>query len=254
MWTYLVLFLSLSLILAVFIRRLVIHFRLKKGVEEESKVLKKEIVEEAIPEKKQRLSGSDKDKVLTLCKRGVALVEAGKDDEAVKCFVQALALDNAHQETKHRLALLYFQKQLFSSAAALFKELGESTNDPVHFSHLGLALYKQNDFPSAKDAYQRAVSMDDKRPQRFVSLAQVYRAMGQCNNAIITLKKALELEEKNLDFLFLLADLHLEAGQLDHCAVVIGALDEVSPEDVDVKSLKKELKKMKAAEEEVKKP
>jgi tetratricopeptide (TPR) repeat protein len=249
MWTYLALFLSISLVLAVFIRRVVIHFRLKNGIKEEVKIID-EKEEEVESEKKRRIPSSDKDKLQALCKRGEALVEAGKDDEAIKCFVQALAIDKSHLETKHRLALLYFQKQLFSSAATLFQELGEATGDPVHFSHLGLVLYKQNDFPSAKTAYQKAVSMDESRPQRYVSLAQVYRAMGQSNNAIITLKKALEIEKENLDFLFLLADLHLEIGQLDDGEAIVDALLKDNPEDKDLKALKRDIKNLRAKEKE----
>ena len=74
------------------------------------------------------------------------MLKAGKEEDAIKCFVQALALNELHDETQHRLAVLYLKKQMYGAAAALFKRLLESKEDPVYYSHLGLALYKQSSF------------------------------------------------------------------------------------------------------------
>lgn len=147
-----------------------------------------------------KISKEDRAKVEALCNRGETLVKAGKDDEAIKCFVQALAVYGAHNETLNKLAMLYLQKQMFSAAAALFKQLGELTQDAVHFSHLGLALYQQSDFEGAKEAYQKAVDLDSSRPQRFISLAQVYRSLGQPYNALVAVSKAVELDPENEEF------------------------------------------------------
>lgn len=147
-----------------------------------------------------KISKEDRAKVEVLCNRGEALVKAGKDDEAIKCFVQALAIHGVHNETLNKLAMLYLQKQMFSAAAALFKQLGELTQDAVHFSHLGLALYQQSDFEGSKEAYQKAVDLDSSRPQRFISLAQVYRSLGQPYNALVAVSKAIELDPENKEF------------------------------------------------------
>ncbi|MBI5753926.1 tetratricopeptide repeat protein [Candidatus Peregrinibacteria bacterium] len=215
MWTYLAIFFSAAVVVGVFMHR--VFANKKKLVQEvaveaaEAEKAAKE-AEESEEERKIRLSREQKDEVESLCKRGESLISSGKDEEAVKCFVQALSINAQHPETQQRLALLYLQKQMYSAAAALFQQLAEQTKDPVHYSHWGLTLYQQSDFENAKIAYQTAVDLDPSRPQRFVSLAQVYKALGQLGNAIIAVNKALEIEQENLEFLYLLADLQVEAG------------------------------------------
>lgn len=188
---------------AVFIRKLLLFKsggKNKKSLKNKGVSNEKEGEEEDSESSGEKISKEDRATVLALCNRGEALIGAGKDDEAIKCFVQALAINNEHGETLNKLAMLYLQKQMFSAAAALFKQLGELTQDAVHFSHLGLALYQQSDFEGAKEAYQKAVDLDDSRPQRFISLAHVYRSLGQPYNAMIAISKAVELDPENKEF------------------------------------------------------
>ncbi len=218
MWTYLLIFFSLLTVFIIFFRRA--WFLKKQGL----KVSKKE---EAIENKdnpikvSKKISSDVQGEVEALCKRAQLLLNRGKEDEAVKSFVQALALDEFHQETQHKLAVLYLKKQLFSAASALFKQLSIATNDPVHYSHLGLALYQQSNFEEALDAYKKAVEIDDSRPQRFVSLAQVYRALGRVNHAVIALNKALVIDNENLDNLFFLANLQLDLNNVEEAKVLL---------------------------------
>ncbi|MCX6734740.1 MAG: tetratricopeptide repeat protein [Candidatus Peregrinibacteria bacterium] len=200
--------------------------------------------QESEEEKKVRLSREQKDQVETLCKRGESLINAGKDEEAVKCFVQALSINTQHPETQQRLALLYLQKQMYGGAAALFQQLAQQTNDPMHYSHWGLALYQQSDFENAKVAYQTAVDLDPSRPQRFISLSQVYKALGQLSNAIIATNKALEIDEKNIEFLYQLADLQAEAGNYMEAKETLKRLFETDATNRAAKTLLKEISKL----------
>lgn len=230
--------------MAVFVHRVVGNRR--KIVDQKAQAEAKEAMaaEESEEEKKIRLSREEKDQVETLCKRGEALINSGKDEEAIKCFVQALSINSQHQETNQRLALLYLQKQMYSAAAALFQQLAQQTNDPMHYSHWGLALYQQSDFENAKTAYQTAVDLDPSRPQRFISLSQVYKALGQLANAIIATNKALEIDDKNIEFLYQLADLQAEAGNYLAAKETIGKLFEIDAGNGAGKSLLKEISKL----------
>ncbi len=232
---------GVAFIIFVFSRRMYLYFK------KDSKVNKKKSHKE--PEEpseitKEKLSRADKELILQLCEKGDSFIKSGKEDEAIKCFVQALAIDQTHVETQNKLALLYMQKQMFAAASALFKQLSEQTNDPVHYSHLGLALYNQNDFEAARDAYQKAVELDDSRAQRFVSLAQVYRALQQHNLAIIALKKALEKEEGNLDFQFLLTEILMESGDLQGANGIIKGILENDPKNEEALKMLGEITSM----------
>lgn len=248
MWTYFVIFFSLALLLVVFIYRVVAYYR--KSCGESSKADARDadtgadVDVESDVDVKIKLSREEKGQVEALCKRGEALINAGKDEEAIKCFVQALTLDSSHLGTQQRLALLYLQKQMYSAAAALFQQLAQQTNDPMHYSHLGLSFYQQSDFENAKIAYQTAVDLDPSRPQRFVSLSQVYRSLGQLANAIIAVNKAVEIDQANVEFLYLLADLQIEAGNLIVAKETLNKLLGVDAENKEAKALLKEIKKL----------
>lgn len=244
MWTYLAILFSFLLLVAVFAHRIVSNRRniVDKKAQAEAKAAM--AAEESEEEKKIRLSSEEKDQVETLCKRGESLINSGKDEEAIKCFVQALSINSQHQETNQRLALLYLQKQMYSAAAALFQQLAQQTNDPMHYSHWGLALYQQSDFENAKTAYQTAVDLDPSRPQRFISLSQVYKALGQLANAIIATNKALEIDDKNIEFLYQLADLQAEAGNYLAARETIGRLFAIDSDNRAAKELLKEIRKL----------
>lgn len=242
MWTYLVILISISVILLVFIRRLVFHYR---GAAEKKDVnippVNASLNEEARDDEKTSVSRKDKDRAEALCKKGLSLLKVGKEDEAIKCFVQALALNELHDETQHRLAVLYLKKQMYGAAAALFKRLVESSENPVYYSHLGLALYKQSDFNEAKNAYQRAVELDPERAPRFISLAQVYRALGQLEHAVVALNKALEIDENNIDFLLLLVTIQAELKNYKEAVEVLEKLLAFDPKNKEALSMLKEL-------------
>ncbi len=248
MWTYFTIFFSFLVVAGVFVHRIFANRKRAAAIlkEEEAVKIDKESSEEE-ETKKIRLTKDEKDETATLCKRGEALIAAGKDEEAIKCFVQALSINADHPETQQRLALLYLQKQMYGAAAALFQQLATQTSDAVHYSHLGLALYQQSDFENAKIAYQTAVDLDPSRPQRFVSLGQVYKALGQLANAIIAVNKAVEIEEGNLDFLYMLANLQVEVGNYIAAKESLERMLAVDAENKAATAMLKEIRRIEEA-------
>ncbi len=224
---------------------------LKEKKSPQEVVVKAEKEEEVFVEKAKKLSKSESEEVEELSKKAESALKAGKEEDAIKYFVQALALDELHVDTQHKLAMLYMKKEMFSAAAALFKSLGDITEEAVHYSHQGLALYQQNLFEEAKVAYQKAVDLDPSRPQRFVSLAQVYRSLGQINNAVMALGKAVEMDRENSELLFLLIDLQAELGNHNEALEIVGKVLELDPKNEEAQSYIKTLKaeRRKAQEE-----
>jgi len=245
MWTYLAILLSISVVLGVFIRRVVLYL---KG-DDEQEVEKKE-EEKQDKGNETVVSKKEKKKARAFYEKGEALLKAGKEDEAIKLFVQALSADKDNIEAQQKLAMLYLQKEMYGAATALFKRLCELTDEAVHYSHLGLALYQQNELDEAKEAYQKAVDLDDSRPQRFISLAQVYRALKQYQGAIIALNKAIEKDPENVEFLLLLGDIFEEMEDLKNFEETFEKLLKLDPENKEVKN---RLKKMRKREGEIKK-
>jgi len=243
MWTYLIIFFCVAVVFAIFIRRVLFVLN-KKGGRPPKQDLMDDDNEDlpAIPAP-ENLTKSEEAEVEDLCKKGEELLNSGKEDESIKVFVQALTINGLHVETQQKLAVLYMKKQMFAAASALFKQLCEITNDPVHYSHLGLSLYQQNSFEEARDAYQQAIDLDPSRPQRYVSLAQVYKAMEQFQNAIISLNKAIEMEKENMDFLFLMVELQAASGNTEEAIISLRKLLQIDPENAEAKILLKNLLK-----------
>lgn len=238
MWTYLLIFLSLITVVAVFVHRASVMRRDQAPSTEEADK------EEEPVEDGDEVSRKDRARAKALCGKAEELLKRGREDEAIKHFVQALSLDPNHPETLHRLAMLYLQKEMFNPAIALFNQLAAMQQDPVHFSHLGFAHFRQNEFEQARDAYQRAVALDDSRPQRFVSLSQVYRLLGRPHHAAIALEKALEREPENRDYVFLMSDLKKETGFLEEALGLLDQVLDVEPENMEAKILQDDLKKL----------
>ena len=232
---------SFVLLVGVFVRRMILNrkkqFRAKQVAEQVAALAEEE--PEIIEEKK--LSKSEKGESSALYEKGEALLVGGNDEEAIKCFVQVLAIDPGHLETLEKLAMLYLQKQMYSAACAFLKQLGEITQEAVHYSHLGLAHFQQAEYELAREAYQKALELDGSRPQRYVSLSQVYKALGNMQNAIIALNKALEMDGENIDFMFLMADLYLEKEMFDEAKKMLEEILEKNPRSVEAKEALKKI-------------
>ncbi|MEK7673167.1 MAG: DUF2225 domain-containing protein [Patescibacteria group bacterium] len=247
MWTYLTILFSLLLFFGLFARKAYLYSKkfkdeptvLATGIDESEEEDEEKIV-------KKRLSKDKKQEVEEAYKEGDGFLKEGNDEEAIKAFVQALAIDDNHLDTNKKLALLYLQKQMFGAAAALFERLAMLEDDAQHYSHLGLALYQQSSFEEARDAYQKAVDMDPSRPQRFVSLSQVYKAMGQPSNAMVALNKALEMDKENLEFLYVMADLQMTMGNFEDAKETLNRIFNVNENHEEAAALLKEIEKLEA--------
>lgn len=247
MWTYLAFLFSGIVLIVVFVRRWILMNRgaTKKRTQENMELQK--AAEDDYVEKKKRVSRKEKDKVVELYEQAEKMLKGGREDEAIKVLVQALTIDELNIDVQHKLAMLYMQKQMFGAAAALFKQLGGLTEEAIHYSHLGLALYQQQEFDEAKKAYQKAVSLDDSRPQRFVSLATIYRSLGELQNAVIALNKAVEKDKENLNFLLLLVDILVQKEDYDSAKKTLAEIINLDPENGDAKEYLRKVKAMASA-------
>lgn len=239
MWTYLLIFLSLIAIVAVFVHRML---AMKKAEQTPATEEVPEEAEEVFEE--GDVKKADKVRAQALCDRGQELLKKGNEEEAIKHFVQALSLDPNHSDTLHTLAMLYMQKEMFNPAIELFKQLAIMNEDAVHYSHLGFAHFRQNQLEEARVAYQKALGMDDSRPQRFVSLSQVYRSMQRPFHAIMALDKAMAHDPENRDYIFLMSDLKKEAGLLEESMLLLEMVLELEPDNMEAKILHEDIKKM----------
>ncbi|PKL36459.1 hypothetical protein CVV38_00955 [Candidatus Peregrinibacteria bacterium HGW-Peregrinibacteria-1] len=215
MWTFLAMLLGITLFVGVFARRLFLTVVGLNKTEPEAVEADDDFEEDD----KIRLKKGQRQEVNTLFEEAEKKINRGEEEEAIKIFVKILSIDPLHEASKERLALLYLQREAFSSAATLFESLAKLNDSPIHYSHWGIALYQQGDYENAKSAYIEALKLDNSRAQRYASLSQIYRALGQNYNAMVALNKAIEVQQENggdiIPFWFLVADLQLEMGLVE---------------------------------------
>lgn len=217
---------SLLCLAVVFLRRFYLVL-IKKPAD--TPVEKKVAPEEEEPSEKKKVSRDDKSEMERLYKRAVALIKRKDPKEAVKTLVQVLAIDHDYMDAQKELGKLYLDQKMWGKASAVYKYLSEKTDDPVDYSHLGLSLYNAGELDEAAKAYQSAISVDPKRPQRYVSLGQIYKDLGKAQLALIALNKAAGLDKENVDILLLAADVNIQLEDFDEAEHVLKKILEIAP-------------------------
>ena len=236
MWTYLLLLLSVIVLIVVFFRRSYLVFKVKE--------VQPEVKEEENRPDKKRLKKGEKSEMEKLYNRAVVLIKAKNVDEAVKALVSALAINHDYLEAQKLLGMLYIDIQEWVKAAAIYKYLAEKSSDPVDFSHLGLCLYNAGEFEEAASAYQAAINLDPERPQRYISLSQVYKSAGKDQLALIAVNKAISFDPGNVEYWLLAADLNMILkNPLDARGALNKAL-ELSPKSKIAVKMLEDLEKM----------
>ncbi len=136
----------------------------------------------------------------------------GKIGTAIKTYQVILALDGRHLEASRRLGCLYLKQEEFAASENIFRQLLDFEEDPVTLSNLGLALFNQKKYIEAASAYEKAISLDNSRLARYISLAHVYHAMGEVDKALKNFEKVAELDPRNPEYLFIIADYYQQKG------------------------------------------
>ncbi|MBU1992929.1 MAG: tetratricopeptide repeat protein [Patescibacteria group bacterium] len=158
--------------------------------------------------------------------RAERYVSTGNLEEAEKFLIQALALDDAHEDVLSKLGIIYIQKEMPIKAEPLFSKLVViAPSNPVYHSNLGLCLYHQSRFEEAKAAYEKALEFDRSRAGRFISLAHVLRELGKVEEAVRHVKQATVLEKENKDYYLFLADLYKELGMMKELDSVLEKIE-----------------------------
>jgi tetratricopeptide (TPR) repeat protein len=129
---------------------------------------------------------------------GVTLDAQGKYERARRCFRKAVAADPRYAEAHFNLGLAYFWRndhllatRHFEKAVAL-----EPRRASGPYTKLGAVYLAQGEKERAVEAYQRALeaSADDGRPntEAHQGLARAYLGLGRVDEAVATLRTAVE--------------------------------------------------------------
>jgi tetratricopeptide (TPR) repeat protein len=202
------------------------------------------------------------DNVELLNAMGFALFQQGKSEEAVVALDKALALDPRHWKAHNNMALAAIDMGELELAEAHYLESLAIEPQAAIYNDLGFVLERQGMPEAAADAYRKALEMDPesdsahynlggslaragefaeaeshlraalaKRPSApaYTGLGIVQWRLGQREEAIASVRAAIEVDPKNAAAYDTLGTLFIEQGKLDEAASVYRRLIENQP-------------------------
>lgn len=111
--------------------------------------------------------------------------QAGRFDDAAKCFQRCLSLDGESATARSRLASVLISQQRFAEAEILLRPLLANEPGNAALQHnLGVALYFQRRFDEASGLFADAASNGLEAPGNYAYLARSRHQLGEMEAAI----------------------------------------------------------------------
>lgn len=172
---------------------------------------------------------------------GIRAQRMGKLPYAIKCFEEAVAIDD-ETETLGLLATAYTQANRLDDARSTLEHLVAKEPGQVN-TLLSLAgiCYMQEEYAKMNDACQKALALDNKNPLSFYLAAKAAVGMKDEITAIAMLTKAVVLKDDYAEAYQLRAEILWDMKQAKDAAEDIQKLLSLNPEDEQALLLKGEI-------------
>lgn len=240
--------LSLLALIVIFVRQ---YFIVVKGVHlekmfvDEKNKAKKSMLKifHGGKKKKEKTVHGDKDTQIKIYyTEAMASFENGELKESQVHFEKVYKMDKSYKDSSKKLGLIYLKSELFDKAEKIFRELiAVNEEDAVAHSNLGRALYEQKKLKESLEAYLKSIILDPSRAGRFMSTAEVYRALKDNLKAEEMYKKAIDLDSQNVNFLLAFADFQHELGKNSQAKYYLRLALKEDPENRIALEMEKEI-------------
>jgi Flp pilus assembly protein TadD len=188
------------------------------------------------PHRTPRASAIEMQQVRTLVRNADKALKQEKLEEAERLLIQALTIQPHAHDVRAELAKLYLTTGRESKAEAMYKELLLHRNDVSFHANLGLAYYRQAKYIDACHAYQEALNMEPKNPERSAALGRACIAAHRFEEAAPLLEKASMFLSRDMELLHLLAECYLQLGQREQAEEAYRRINKLEPYNEDVKA------------------
>src|SRR2546427_4318901 len=126
---------------------------------------------------------------------GVVQAHGAAADPAIQAFRTALQLQGTFSAARLNLALLLFQLRRFQLALEAYRQvLSSEPNSAAAWNGVGLVLVELKRFPDARNAFVRAVEGDPDHAGAHYNLSFTLSNLGDFDGALRATKRALELD------------------------------------------------------------
>lgn len=127
---------------------------------------------------------------------------------AEKAYLKVLRVDHKNSLAYSRLGFIYSHLGNNEDAIECFKIVADTYPNAASYHNLSMMYFKTREYQKSADALEKSLSME-MHINRLVNLARIYRILNKFDKQLSTLKKAIELEPKNVEIMQLLAEAYL---------------------------------------------
>jgi Flp pilus assembly protein TadD len=153
---------------------------------------------------------------------GVQQFQAGRLDDAERCFRQVLALNPRHADSLHLLGVIAFQTGRDDLAADLIgKAIASNPREASSHSNLGNLLLYQGRLEEAIASYRAALDLRPAFSEARNNLGNAFKALKRLDEAVTSYRQAIDLSPTDAEVHYnlamaLLADGDMVAGWREH--------------------------------------
>jgi tetratricopeptide (TPR) repeat protein len=126
---------------------------------------------------------------------GLALSDAGRRDEAIEHYKEALRLEPASVHAHYNLGIELAEAGKLEEAMFQFNEALKLNprNEQLH-NNIGIVLAQQGKFQAALEQFQRAIAINPGYPKPYLNAAMALERLGRTNEARTNYQKAEQLD------------------------------------------------------------
>jgi tetratricopeptide (TPR) repeat protein len=155
--------------------------------------------------------------------KGVTAAKAGKADEAIAAYKEAIGIDANYFDAYMNLGALLFEKGTYDDALKAFQTASEKNPKSVEaFANVGRVNLTKRSYVEAEAAYKKAIALDDKNVELQKELAKLYKQKGDYPSLVQTCDKINQMNGADDQTWFLLGFAY---AKLDKTTEAVAALE-----------------------------
>lgn len=145
---------------------------------------------------------------------GYVMAAAGRNDDAIKCYQQALELNPNFSDCANNLGTVYLHQGQLDKALDCYRQALTINPDfaEVH-NNLGILFTRQGKNNEAIEEYRKAIELKPSRVEFYNNLGNLLANQGRTAEAIPLFQKALEIEPENAKVHYNLANIAFAQGR-----------------------------------------
>ena len=181
---------------------------------------------------------------------GMRAQRMGRPDYAIKCFTEALALQEDF-ETMSYLSQVYIQTNALSEAHELLERMAKQEPDHTStFLTLANVCYLQEDYQAMADAAQKAIETEEGNAMAYYLLGRAKQGMDDGIMSIAHLTKAIVLKDDFTEARLLRAEALIKMQQYKEATEDIDAILSQDPDEEAALLLRGKVKEAAGQQEE----